>query len=80
MAAGGAGAIEPPEMQRHGRIKEGTPMKVVILAGVIRHQNQRGKPFKAEADGGDREQPILWHIMKYYSQFGYHDFVICLGL
>ena len=25
------------------------------------------------------EQPILWHIMKYYSQFGFNDFVICLG-
>jgi glucose-1-phosphate cytidylyltransferase len=25
------------------------------------------------------EQPILWHIMKYYSEFGFHDFVICLG-
>ena len=25
------------------------------------------------------EKPILWHIMKYYSQFGFHEFVICLG-
>lgn len=25
------------------------------------------------------ERPILWHIMKYYSQFGLHDFIICLG-
>ncbi|MCI9187542.1 MAG: glucose-1-phosphate cytidylyltransferase, partial [Oscillospiraceae bacterium] len=25
------------------------------------------------------EQPILWHIMKYYSSFGFHDFVICCG-
>ena len=24
-------------------------------------------------------RPILWHIMKYYSEFGFHDFVICLG-
>ena len=24
-------------------------------------------------------QPILWHIMKYYSEFGFNDFVICLG-
>ena len=23
--------------------------------------------------------PILWHIMKIYSHFGYHDFIICLG-
>ena len=25
------------------------------------------------------DYPILWHIMKYYSSFGYNDFVICLG-
>ena len=25
------------------------------------------------------ERPILWHIMKYYSEFGFHDFIICLG-
>jgi glucose-1-phosphate cytidylyltransferase len=24
-------------------------------------------------------KPILWHIMKIYSHYGYHDFVICLG-
>jgi glucose-1-phosphate cytidylyltransferase len=24
-------------------------------------------------------QPILWHIMDYYSRFGHHDFVLCLG-
>ena len=23
--------------------------------------------------------PILWHIMKYYSSYGYRDFVLCLG-
>jgi glucose-1-phosphate cytidylyltransferase len=24
-------------------------------------------------------RPILWHIMKYYAQFGYKDFILCLG-
>ena len=24
-------------------------------------------------------KPILWHIMKIYSQFGFNDFIICLG-
>ena len=23
--------------------------------------------------------PILWHVMQYYSQYGHHDFVLCLG-
>ena len=25
------------------------------------------------------EQPILWHIMKYYASFGIRDFILCLG-
>jgi glucose-1-phosphate cytidylyltransferase len=25
------------------------------------------------------ERPILWHLMKYYSYFGYNDFILCLG-
>lgn len=25
------------------------------------------------------DKPILWHLMSYYSQFGYKDFVLCLG-
>jgi glucose-1-phosphate cytidylyltransferase len=24
-------------------------------------------------------KPVLWHIMKIYSQYGYNDFIICLG-
>ena len=24
-------------------------------------------------------QPIMWHIMQYYSQYGHRDFVLCLG-
>jgi glucose-1-phosphate cytidylyltransferase len=24
-------------------------------------------------------KPILWHIMKIYSHYGFHDFVVCLG-
>ena len=25
------------------------------------------------------EKPILWHIMKYYSSFGFNEFIICCG-
>ena len=25
------------------------------------------------------EKPILWHIMKLYSSYGFNDFIICLG-
>jgi len=54
-------------------------MKVVILAGgfgtrISEESHLRPKPM-IEIGG----QPILWHIMKYYSSFGYHEFVICAG-
>ena len=54
-------------------------MKVVILAGgfgtrITEESYLRPKPM-IEIGG----QPILWHIMKYYSSYGFHDFVICLG-
>jgi len=54
-------------------------MKVLILAGGF------GTRFSEETDvkpkpmiqiGG---QPILWHIMKMYSHYGFNDFVILLG-
>ena len=54
-------------------------MKVVILAGgfgtrISEESHLKPKPM-IEIGG----QPILWHIMKYYSSFGFTDFVICLG-
>ena len=54
-------------------------MKVVILAGglgtrISEESAMRPKPM-IEIGG----QPILWHIMKIYSHYGFHDFVICLG-
>ena len=54
-------------------------MKVVILAGgfVTRITEESHLKPKPMIEIG--EQPILWHIMKYYSQFGFNDFVICLG-
>lgn len=54
-------------------------MKVVILAGghgtrISEESHLRPKPM-IEIGG----KPIMWHIMKYYSHFGFHDFVICCG-
>lgn len=54
-------------------------MKVVILAGGkgtrIGEESQfRPKPL-VEIGG----RPILWHIMKWYSRFGFHEFVLCCG-
>ncbi len=54
-------------------------MKVVILAGgfgtrISEESHLKPKPM-LEIGG----KPILWHIMKEYSYYGFHDFVICCG-
>jgi len=54
-------------------------MIVVILAGgfgtrISELSHLKPKPMIEVGDA-----PILWHIMKYYSSFGYNDFIICCG-
>jgi len=54
-------------------------MKVLLLAGgfgtrLSEETDLRPKPM-VEIGG----KPILWHIMKMYSQYGYNDFIILLG-
>ena len=54
-------------------------MKVVILAGGMGTRISEESYLKPKPMITIGEQPILWHIMKYYSSFGFHDFVICCG-
>lgn len=54
-------------------------MKVVILAGGLGTRISEESHLKPKPMITIGEQPILWHIMKYYSEFGFHDFVICCG-
>ena len=54
-------------------------MKVVILAGgfgtrISEESDLKPKPM-IEIGG----KPILWHIMKIYSHYGFNDFIICCG-
>lgn len=54
-------------------------MKVVILAGgygtrISEETDTRPKPM-VEIGG----KPVIWHIMKIYSQHGFNEFIICLG-
>ncbi|MBP2630517.1 MAG: glucose-phosphate cytidylyltransferase [Firmicutes bacterium] len=54
-------------------------MKVVILAGGLGtriSEESHLKPKPMIEIGGN---PILWHIMKIYSHYGFNDFIICLG-
>src|SRR5947209_3428602 len=54
-------------------------MKVVLFAGGLgtrlsEETDVRPKPM-VEIGG----KPILWHIMKLYSSYGFNEFVVCLG-
>lgn len=54
-------------------------MKVVILAGGLGtriSEESHLKPKPMIEIGG---KPILWHIMKEYSHFGFNEFIICAG-
>ncbi len=54
-------------------------MKVVILAGGLGtriSEESHLKPKPMIEIGG---MPMLWHIMKIYSYYGFNEFVICLG-
>jgi glucose-1-phosphate cytidylyltransferase len=55
-------------------------MKVIILAGgwgtrLGRQTEDIPKPMVPIGN-----KPILWHIMKIYSHYGFNDFIICLGV
>ena len=54
-------------------------LKAVILAGGLgtRISEETGSRPKPMVEIGGK--PILWHVMKIYSQHGIHDFVICCG-
>lgn len=54
-------------------------MKVVILAGGFGTRISEESQFKPKPMVEIGEMPILWHIMKLYSHYGYNEFVICLG-
>ena len=54
-------------------------MKVVILAGGFGTRLSEESVYKPKPMVEIGGMPILWHIMKLYSQYGFYDFVICAG-
>lgn len=54
-------------------------MKVVILAGGLGTRISEESVYKPKPMIEIGSMPILWHIMKEYSYYGFHDFVICAG-
>lgn len=54
-------------------------MKVVILAGGFGTRISEESQFKPKPMVELGGMPILWHIMKLYSHYGFHEFIICAG-
>lgn len=54
-------------------------MKVVILAGGLGTRMAEETSIKPKPMVEIGGMPIIWHIMKSYSHFGFNDFIICGG-
>ena len=54
-------------------------MKVVLLAGGLGTRISEESHLKPKPMIEIGPQPILWHIMKMYSHFGFNEFIICAG-
>jgi glucose-1-phosphate cytidylyltransferase len=54
-------------------------MKVVILAGGLGTRLSEETDIKPKPMVEIGGKPILWHIMKIYSSYGFNEFIVCLG-
>jgi len=54
-------------------------MKTVILCGGMGTRLREETEYKPKPMVEIGGKPILWHIMKTYSMYGFNDFVLCLG-
>jgi glucose-1-phosphate cytidylyltransferase len=54
-------------------------MKVVLLAGGLGTRLSEETELKPKPMVGIGGNPVLWHIMKIYSHYGFNDFVVCCG-
>ena len=54
-------------------------MKVVLFCGGLGTRIREYSESVPKPMIPIGHQPILWHVMQYYSQYGHRDFVLCLG-
>jgi glucose-1-phosphate cytidylyltransferase len=54
-------------------------MKVVLFCGGLGTRIREYSESVPKPMIPIGHQPILWHVMNYYSQYGHKDFVLCLG-
>lgn len=72
--------IEALVLKKIGNNKNGEwDMKVLILAGGFGTRISEESQFKPKPMVELGGMPILWHIMKLYSYYGFNEFIICVG-
>jgi glucose-1-phosphate cytidylyltransferase len=54
-------------------------MKVVILCGGRGTRLREETEYRPKPMVPIGNRPIVWHIMKLYAHYGFHDFILCLG-
>lgn len=57
----------------------GRTMQIVILCGGLGTRLREETEYRPKPMVNIGDRPILWHIMKIYSHFGYNDFILPLG-
>lgn len=57
----------------------GTKIPTVILCGGVGTRLREETEFKPKPMVKIGDKPLLWHIMKIYSHFGFNDFLVALG-
>src|SRR5689334_6420252 len=54
-------------------------MKTIILCGGVGTRLKEETEFKPKPMVYVGDKPIIWHIMKMYSHYGFNDFILALG-
>ena len=54
-------------------------MKIVILCGGMGTRLKEETEFKPKPMVSVGNVPIIWHIMKIYSHYGFNEFILALG-
>ena len=54
-------------------------MKIVILCGGKGTRMREETEFRPKPLVEVGDNPIIWHIMKIYSYYGFHDFILSVG-
>lgn len=54
-------------------------MKIIILCGGIGTRLKEETEFKPKPMVYVGDKPIIWHIMKIYSHYGFNEFILALG-